>query len=155
MTVNLQPPEHLGYYIPAPDENINEHTICQRYVYQDGRDTGMRMLANLPIAQAFTTRSGMQAHTISPNFEPNQCHHQYFQELPPSYLTTLLNILDTRQEEPPPSYDVCMRKITNIDSSSDESSIDDSSSIETCERCRSLRHQYEYQSALQSLQTDI
>ncbi|OXA61240.1 uncharacterized protein LOC118433858 isoform X2 [Folsomia candida] len=121
--VNVQRVENLGY-IAAPDENINEYTICQPYVYEDGRSTGMRMIANLPMALAFTTRV-YSPYSISPNLSQNlELHHpfqHYQQELspPPNYLEAHLQIRNSneklddymeRVEPPPPSYDECMKR---------------------------------------------
>lgn len=129
--MNLQRPENLGY-TAAPDDQLNEYTICQPYVYEDGRSTGMRMIANLPIALAFTTRSMQEpifgVYPISPHLSQNsETHnfHQLYEELPPpNYREAHLHLEDCieieMQEPPPPSYDECMKTEFSVETADNE-----------------------------------
>jgi len=120
--------ENLGY-TAAPDENINEYTICQPYVYEDGRSTGMRMIANLPLVIAFTNQSGIPTDSIlsffppipvSPRLtrNPEMDEDTIIEPPPPDY--EAIQITDNQNEKcdneeefieeiPPPTYDECMQ----------------------------------------------
>lgn len=130
IVVTYQRPETVGY-MAGQDENIDEFTICQPYVYEDGRSTGMRMIANLPIAIAFTTHSADSIFGVYPPYpmSPNLSQHlesrhflHYEDPPPPNYNEVNFNHFQNcqkkieyieMQEPPPPTYDECMMKPNN------------------------------------------
>jgi hypothetical protein len=101
-------------------------------VYEDGRSTGMRMIANLPLVIAFTNQSGIPTDSIlgffpqlpmTPRLTRNPEMDQDsrmgilgMEPPPPDYEAIQItenekcdNENDYIEELPPPSYDECMQ----------------------------------------------